>query len=72
MTYCYIRNNQYGLLKAYSNPATSDGYDTSSNLVVIHLNRGDQVDVGLCNNIDGIYKSSGGDTSFSGFLLIAD
>ena len=69
---CSIRKNQIDFLEVLSSPASSTGYDTSSNSVVIHLNRGDQVDVGTCSYIDAMFDGSTGMTSFSGFLLTAD
>ena len=72
IAYCYIRKNQIYLLEAFSLTASSINYDSTSNSVVINLNRGDQVDVGDCGNIDNIHKGNAGETSFSGFLLTAD
>ena len=68
--YCSIRKNRSTLVVAHSYSYTSY-YDSISNSVVIHLNSGDQVDVGSCSNTGNIYTSDGY-TSFSGFLLTAD
>ena len=70
--YCYIRKDQSNFLRVSSSSGNSTSYYISSTHAVIHLDRGDEVDVGSCENIPGIFKSSDGGTSFSGFLLKDD
>ena len=67
---CYIRKNGSKLLPAYTDPhASSDtGYYESTNSVVVHLKRGDIVDLGDCPGINNIHAY----TSFTGFLLKSD
>ena len=65
---CYIRKNGEGVVMAYV-PAESEwGFYESSASTVVHLDPGDKVDVGACNNPSGIHDY----TSFIGFLLQAD
>ena len=69
---CYIRKNGSNQLLVYSQRGRSDdtGYYGSSNTLVIHLDRGDIVNLGDCSQYDTMI----GDiwTTFSGYLLKAD
>ena len=64
--YCFIRKNGSVVVIAYSENQI-DFYESSSS-TILHLNRGDTVDVGSCYNPDAIHSY----TSFTGFLLKAD
>ena len=72
--WCAIRKNGSYLVYVFSDPdAASDGsYSGGTNSVVVHLVRGDRVDIGDCSSIANIYVHNHGETSFSGFLLKAD
>ena len=68
--YCYIQQNGNGKIWTKSNPDSSSdsGLYESSNSVILHLDRGDRVDLGSCSKANTMYYW----TSFSGFLLKAD
>ena len=70
---CSVRKNGSDAVDAGTNPdSDSDGGAYSStNSVVLHLVRGDKVDLGACSPNGSIY-SSYAFTTFSGFLLKAD
>ena len=70
--YCWIRKNWSGLIGVQTSVQMdiADSYIGISNALVLHLVRGDVVDLGGCTSADSIY--SGTETSFSGFLLKAD
>ena len=72
IAYWYIRKNGSNQLFVYSRRGRSDdtGYYGSSNTLVIHLDRGDIVDLGGCSEYHAMY--SGIWTTFSGYLLKAD
>ena len=67
---CYIRQNGSGKVWTYSNPHSSSdgGLYESSNSVILHLDRGERIDLGGCRKANTMYYW----TSFSGFLLKAD
>ena len=67
-TYCYIRRNGGGVARADVPAESKFGYYESSGSTVLHLDRGDKVDVGGCNSVNDIDSY----TSFIGFLLKAD
>ena len=67
LAYCYIRKNSINTIRAYLDPYGCS-YDEASNSAVLHLSRGDKVDIGGCSSVG----SMSGWTSFSGFLLKAD
>ena len=69
----YIRKNGSNIVLANSDPDSSsdNGLYESSNSVVLHLTRGDRVDVGGCTSASTMYPSDQM-TSFSSFLLYAD
>ena len=70
---CGIRKNQSDVVIALSNPVSSlGGIDGSTNSVIMHLVRGDKVDLGSCSSYDTMYINSAWFTTFSGFLLQAD
>ena len=66
--YCYIRKNDIVYAYAEVPGESKNGYYESSGSTILHLNRGDTVDVGSCYNADDIDDY----TSFTGFLLKAD
>ena len=66
--YCYIRRNGSGIARANVPAESKSGYYESSASTVLHLDRGDTVDVGGCNSVSDIDSY----TSFIGFLLKAD
>ena len=66
---CYIRKNKSDLIEAHSNPNTDYGFFSSSASVVVHLTRGDEMDV-YCRSGEGSVRLDY--TSFSGFLNKAD
>ena len=66
--YCYIRRNGGGVARAVVPAESNSNYYESSASTVLHLDRGDTVDVGNCNSVSDI----GSYTSFIGFLLKAD
>ena len=70
---CSIRKNQSTVVITHSNPQgpSEAGYLSSTNSAVVHLARGDEVDVGGCTAFNTIYYKNTF-TSFSGFLLKAD
>ena len=65
---CTIRKNGVGYVIASVPSESVLGYYESSASTILHLNRGDTVDVGNCYNPDHISGAS----SFTGFLLKAD
>ena len=71
--YCYIRQNNADKVIAFSDPSSDSdsGYDSGSVSVVLHLIRGDVVDLGHCTVVSKIYPNERM-TVFSGFLLKAD
>ena len=66
--YCYIRKNGSNVARAEVPSESEFGYYESSASTILHLNRGDTVDVGSCYHADDIHWF----TSFTGFLLKAD
>ena len=70
MVNCYIRKNNLNLVNTITDPRDDDtdngSYETSA-FLVIHLNRGETVDVGGCSATKLDSRSS-----FTGFLLKAD
>ena len=66
--YCYIRKNGSDVALAEVPSESEIGIYESSASTILHLNRGDTVNVGSCYNADGIHWF----TSFTGFLLKAD
>ena len=70
---CYIRKNGSNQLLVYSRRGKSDdsGYYESSNTLVIHLDRGDIIDLGSCTEYRTMLIGQWW-TTFSGFLLKAD
>ena len=65
--HCYIRKNSVNKVRAYLDPKGCS-YEEASNSAVLHLSRGDKVDIGGCSSVGSMW----GWTSFSGFLLKAD
>ena len=51
--------------------ASGDTYDTGGNLVVLHLNVGDQLWLAFRND-DMVYSDASKFTTFSGFILYPD
>ena len=68
LAYCYIRKNDSVVIIAYFHSESEFGYYESSGTTILHLNRGETVDVGSCHNPDDISHKY---TSFTGFLLKA-
>ena len=69
--YCSIRNNRSGVVQANSYVGgynNSDGNNEASTSVVLHLVRGDTIDLGSCSSPQSIENYS----TFSGVLLRAD
>ena len=68
---CSIRKNRSQVAEAFSNPEGNSeiGWDSSSTSVVVHLARGDEVDVYCGSSFISINARH---TSFSGFLNQAD
>ena len=67
LAHCYIRKNSINIIRAYVDPNVC-GYFEASNSAVLHLSRGEIVDIGGCSSVGSMW----GWTSFSGFLLKAD
>ena len=65
---CSIRKNGIGVAWANNPWDMESGFDGSSNSILLHLNPGDEVYVGYCENPSGIDNWS----TFIGFLLQAD
>ena len=56
------------LTKSDPHSSSDGGLYESSNSVILHLDRGDRIDLGSCTKANTMYYW----TSFSGFLLRAD
>ena len=71
---CRIRKNGSNIVEVFVHPSStsSNNYGGTTNSVVLHLVRGDKVDLGGCTAISTIQVDSDYDTTFSGFLLKAD
>ena len=71
-TYCHIRKNEVDMVKATAkvNDNTASSFIGSSNSVILYLDLGDIVDLGVCTGIDTFHR--GWETSFSGFLIQLD
>ena len=65
---CYIRKNSDYIGYANAPKYTEDKWNSGSGSVVVHMDPGDTVDVGVCVGTDNIENL----TSFMGFLLKAD
>ena len=67
--WCYIRKGGVNQVQAGTDPPTNAelGYYTASNVVVLHLQSGDIVDLGDCSPANTMFT----DTTFTGFLLKA-
>ena len=72
IAYCSINKNHYVTVRAYTDPdrSSDSGYYMSSTSVVLHLVRGDVVNLEDCTPISSFNPYV--ETSFSGFLLKAD
>ena len=71
---CRIRKNGSDIVEVlvYPSSTSSSKYGGTTNSVVLHLIRGDKVDVAGCTAISTIQVDNDYDTTFSGFLLKAD
>ena len=67
-THCDIRCNGARMTYVDSNTSSSDGFYQASNSVVLHLNKGDIVNLEGCANASTIASAS----SFGGFLINSD
>ena len=72
--HCAIRKNGYGIVYVWSDPSSSadSGHSGNLNSIVIHLARGDKIDLGHCSPISYLDTGKYGETSFSGFMLKSD
>ena len=67
--YCNIRQNGQNKIKTYVT-SIFVGSDQVTNTVVLHLDKGDVIDAGSCNDYSKIHYDQM--STFSGVLLTAD
>ena len=66
--YCFIRKNEVNQIYVYSDPYYDSGYFESSNSVILHLRKGDNVDLGGCRSASYMWEW----TTFTGYLIKPD